>query len=141
MGARPHVGPIDPCGGDMHLPSPSADAQELPASRTEQILTEIWREVLERPDVSVRDNFFDLGGYSLLLHVVREEIVRRLGAHPRMMELFQHSTVRALARHIDGDSIDVAGRTGSRGSEQRQDARARLGRLRTQRARMTGLGQ
>lgn len=91
-----------------------------PQQRTEQVVAEIWSEVLELPQVGPQDNFFDLGGHSLLLAMVREGIARRLGRDVPLVELFAHPTVSALARYLDG---------GGRSSQARPRAldRARLG--------------
>jgi hypothetical protein len=68
---------------------------------TEQILVGIWREVLARPDVGVLDNFFDLGGHSLLMGKLRSRVGLRLGRDVPMLSLLEHPTVRALAGYLD----------------------------------------
>lgn len=50
-----------------------------PSSPTEQVVAEIWRELLELERVSVYDNFFDLGGHSLLAVEALARLERRLG--------------------------------------------------------------
>lgn len=66
----------------------------------EDALAAIWCEVLEVPSVSADDNFFDLGGHSVLLHMVRDRIDERLGLSPPLVDLFTYPTVRSLARHL-----------------------------------------
>ena len=50
------------------LPAPFAAAEEIvePRNDAEKVLGEIWRKALGLSRVSVYDNFFDLGGHSLL---------------------------------------------------------------------------
>jgi hypothetical protein len=64
----------------------------------------IWRTVLQVPQVGLHDNFFDLGGYSFLLLRVLAEVRQRFPAARQitMVSLFEHPTVQALARLIDG---------------------------------------
>ncbi|GES33665.1 type I polyketide synthase [Streptomyces angustmyceticus] len=73
------------------------------AARTdiEQLLADVWRGVLRLDDISVDDRFFDLGGTSLMLVVVRAELARRLGRDVSMTDLLRHPTIRAYAAHLD----------------------------------------
>ncbi|MFF8964577.1 phosphopantetheine-binding protein [Streptomyces globisporus] len=96
------------------------------ASPTEKdslsLVADIWCEVLELPEVGEDDNFFDLGGQSLLLQSVQAAIARRTGRQVELIDLFDHPTVRALARHLDSGSTprpaarrrSTAGRLGGR---------------------------
>ncbi|MBT2481609.1 phosphopantetheine-binding protein [Streptomyces sp. ISL-94] len=100
----------------------------LPERRSESVVAEIWSEVLELPHVGLQDNFFDLGGHSLLLSVVRERIALRLGKDVSLVELFAHPTVRDLARYLDEGSTGAATRAAvkprTRGRAQLADRRA-----------------
>ena len=77
-----------------------ADAYVAPRSPLEQTLAEIWCEVLDLKQVGVHDNFFDLGGHSLLLVQVHRELARRLDREVSFLSLFQHPTPRALAHFL-----------------------------------------
>ncbi|SES10951.1 Phosphopantetheine attachment site [Streptomyces sp. yr375] len=72
-----------------------------PGNETAAVVAEIWCEVLEVPEVGDGDNFFDLGGHSLLLQMVRERVVQRLGKEVELIEFFTHPTVRSFAHHLD----------------------------------------
>ncbi|WP_377271350.1 amino acid adenylation domain-containing protein [Peterkaempfera sp. SMS 1(5)a] len=85
------------------LPEPEdapATGYEPPATPEEQQIAGMWAELLDRPQVGALDDFFDLGGHSLLATQV---VARLRRAFPDravpigLMDLFQHSTVRALA--------------------------------------------
>ncbi|HEY3685974.1 MAG TPA: amino acid adenylation domain-containing protein [Streptosporangiaceae bacterium] len=96
------------------LPAPDAPApsvHEPPATPSERAVAGIWCEVLERSEVGVRDNFFDLGGHSMLIHRVRDGLAERLGHAPAIVAFFQYPTVRTLARHIDGAAAAPAAET------------------------------
>jgi amino acid adenylation domain-containing protein len=84
------------------LPPPEAPRRRgsAPAGRTEVELAAIWRDVLAVEEVGIEDNFFDLGGHSLLLARLQGEIQRRLDRSVPLLALFQHPTIRALARHL-----------------------------------------
>jgi amino acid adenylation domain-containing protein len=68
----------------------------------EKDLIRIWEEILHRKDFGVNDNFFDLGGHSLLLVRLREEIRRSMHQEISMMEMFRYPTVRSLAVKLSG---------------------------------------
>jgi len=48
------------------------------------------------------DSFFDVGGHSLLMAMMRGLIVQRLQVEVSNIDLFQYPTIRGLARHIAG---------------------------------------
>ena len=68
---------------------------------TERLLTQLWRDVLKVERVRPDDNFFDLGGSSLLLVRVLIGLRRSLDDPPTLVDLFRYPTVRLLAAHID----------------------------------------
>jgi amino acid adenylation domain-containing protein len=87
------------------LPAPEAKRDEAvafvaPRDETERAIAAIWREALGVEQVGVDDNFFDLGGHSLLLVRVHGRIREALGAEISVVELFQHPTVGALAARL-----------------------------------------
>ncbi|OLF11716.1 hypothetical protein BLA60_12400 [Actinophytocola xinjiangensis] len=69
-----------------------------PASATERVLAEVWREVLG-VEVGVEDNFFSAGGDSIRSIRVRVEAQRR-GVRVSVQQMFDHQTVRALAAAV-----------------------------------------
>jgi surfactin family lipopeptide synthetase A len=71
-----------------------------PETEVERALAEVWREVLGVERVGVEDNFFDLGGHSLLLMKVQRGLQDRLRRELPLMTLFKYPTVRALARFL-----------------------------------------
>jgi hypothetical protein len=88
------------------------------------MVADVWCEVLELRTVSVLDNFFDLGGHSLLLYRMRDRLLETVGASLGIIKFFEHPTVRALARHIDGDfSTDAQDIGDRRGGLSRLDLR------------------
>ncbi len=120
----------------------SLSSTNPPGTDTERVVTEVWCEVLALPRVGAEDNFFDLGGHSVLLHMVAEQLRRRLRRDVPLVELFRYPTVRALTRYLDGGADETpgtgrapAGRTAGRRDPGRAD------RLRAARAGRPGGGE
>ncbi|HYO70283.1 MAG TPA: amino acid adenylation domain-containing protein, partial [Archangium sp.] len=107
--------PLTPNGKVDRKALPAPDSQRAgfggsyvtPESGLEQSLAAIWAEVLQLDRVGADDNFFDVGGNSLLLQAVHMKVEALVGRTLPMVELFQFSTVRTLAarlaeKHGDG---------------------------------------
>jgi amino acid adenylation domain-containing protein/non-ribosomal peptide synthase protein (TIGR01720 family) len=87
------------------LPDPGRERPDLeraytaPSTVIEELLAEIWGQVLEIDRVGIDDNFFSLGGDSILsVRVVAR--AQELDLPLALPQLFQHQTVRALAREL-----------------------------------------
>ncbi|WP_283134523.1 phosphopantetheine-binding protein, partial [Rhizohabitans arisaemae] len=76
-----------------------------PTTPAQQTVAHIWRELLGHPAPGLDDNFFDLGGHSLLL-VQAHARLRRLREDLRIVDLFRYPTLRALAEHLAGETAD-----------------------------------
>ncbi|RKH66938.1 non-ribosomal peptide synthetase [Corallococcus aberystwythensis] len=100
--------PLTPSGkvDRRALPAPEAHRPELsedyraPEAGLEQALSAIWSQVLHLDRVGAGDNFFDLGGNSLLLQSVHAKLEALVGRKVSLVTLFQYPTVRALAAHL-----------------------------------------
>lgn len=79
-----------------------ADDYVAPRTETERVLADIWCELMDHQDISVRSDFFELGGQSLLAICVVNGVAARLGVQLDVHAIFEHSTIEALAAHIDG---------------------------------------
>ncbi|WP_233521808.1 non-ribosomal peptide synthetase [Streptomyces triticagri] len=80
---------------------PVAAPYLAPRDGLERVVAGVWAEVLGVPRVGARDNFFDLGGHSLLTLRVQAALERELGRSIRVVDLFSHPTVSDLARLLD----------------------------------------
>ncbi|HEX6096637.1 MAG TPA: amino acid adenylation domain-containing protein [Thermoanaerobaculia bacterium] len=85
-----------------------AGSGAAPATDTERMLAEIWRDVLGIADVSSDDDFFALGGHSLLaqrvVSNVREQVQRRID----VADVFTARSLAALAKRIDEAPLAAA---------------------------------
>jgi amino acid adenylation domain-containing protein len=92
------------------LPAPDAKRPELetefvePDGALEVSIAGIWQRLLRIDRVGANDSFFDLGGSSLLAVETLMAIRRELGRSVPVVALFQHPTVRTLARSLGGDA-------------------------------------
>jgi acyl-coenzyme A synthetase/AMP-(fatty) acid ligase/acyl carrier protein len=119
---RTRHGKVDRGGLPAALPQRPADlTYAAPATPAEQALAAIWAEVLALEAVGLDDNFFDLGGRSLLLVRVQACIEQRLGIAVSMVDLFRYPTIRHLARYLQGGPLPMpSGATGAAGRAERQ---------------------
>ena len=73
-----------------------------PRTDTERALAAIWCEILGLERVGVSDDFFDVGGHSLMAVRLFTAIERKLGARLPLSSVFETSTIEGLAQMIDG---------------------------------------
>ncbi|MFD4789040.1 amino acid adenylation domain-containing protein [Streptomyces sp. NPDC058459] len=73
-----------------------------PEGPLQERLAGIWREVLGVERIGARDDFFALGGHSLLLNQVLVRVRGVLDAELSLRDLFRHPTIAALAEVIEG---------------------------------------
>jgi acyl carrier protein/serine acetyltransferase len=71
-----------------------------PRDELEQRLVEIWENVLRIHPISLEDNFFDLGGHSLMAIQLFSEIRKQTGCNLPLAALFQTPTIKQLAEII-----------------------------------------
>lgn len=67
----------------------------------EQRVLDVWQRILGREQIGVHDNFFDLGGNSLLGLQLVSELSQELGIQIGPVTLFEFPTVRSLTRHLE----------------------------------------
>ena len=94
------------------LPEPEAvSVAEYVAPRTlaEELLAEIWGEVLKRDPIGAHDNFFDLGGHSLLAMRVVARVYHAAGVELPLRTVFEAPTLGGLARALERALLGDAG--------------------------------
>ncbi len=85
------------------LPHPNHESQSLyeaPRNNIEQQLTEIWSLIVECEKISIHDNFFDLGGHSILAIKLLNEIQKNFNQELSLTSLFQNPTIAQLAQQL-----------------------------------------
>jgi len=86
------------------LPNPEQPAAAVyvaPRTPIQQLIAKFWQEALLVERVGLDDNFFDLGGHSLLVARVRFTLREKLGRDVPLVDFFTYPTVRALAQRLE----------------------------------------
>jgi amino acid adenylation domain-containing protein len=85
--------------------------QPAPQDSLDDLVASLWKEALaldERDQVDPDDNFFDLGGHSMLLGLIRARLQESLGTDVPMIDMFNYPTVRTLAASLRRQLGDAA---------------------------------
>ncbi len=73
----------------------------LPRNDNEKRIAKIWEEVLQMNDIGVNDNFFEVGGNSLLIASVYQKLIQIYSEKIHIVDLFEFPTIRLLAKKIE----------------------------------------
>jgi amino acid adenylation domain-containing protein len=106
--------PLTPNGKIDHraLPQPSpADIQSVaiyvaPRNQLEQQLADIWAEVLKLAQIGIHDNFFEIGGHSLLVIKIVSQMERKMRQSIPVNQMFQTPTIASMAQTLTHRSIE-----------------------------------
>lgn len=131
--------PRTPSGKVDRLALPDADAARAedsevyiaPRSAMERSIANIWEELLKVDKVGINDNFFGLGGHSLLLAHAHSKVMETLRVKVSMIDMFKYPTIGALAQHLSEQGNSPAAAEPSRNqAETRIEALNRQRQLR-----------
>ncbi|NEP59190.1 MAG: amino acid adenylation domain-containing protein, partial [Symploca sp. SIO2G7] len=91
------------------LPSPNINNRShteyiVPTTATEQQIAEVWQDVLQIEKVGIYDNFFEVGGNSLLLVQVSSKLQELLKIELQVVELLKYPNIYYLSQYIKGES-------------------------------------
>ncbi|MFF7636243.1 amino acid adenylation domain-containing protein [Kitasatospora sp. NPDC008050] len=105
------------------LPRPAEPADTAtplpPRNELERLVARVWQEVFHAEAVGTEQNFFDLGGHSLLLVELHHRLRAATGQEIELLDLFQHTTVRAQAELLSQQKQGAApATTRGRGAQQ-----------------------
>lgn len=94
------------------LPQPSESAPgavkyQAPTTETEEIILRLWEELLEVRNFGINDNFFDIGGNSLLLIRMQARLNRLYPGKVAVTDLFRIPTVKKIAEFLQNDGNKV----------------------------------
>lgn len=95
---------------------------DKPATTVEQQIAYVWEEVLQSGGFGVNDNFFDLGGHSLLLAQVLDLLNPRFGDRLTLISLFKYPTIRSLASYLNEEAEDPSASALQAKAEQQKNA-------------------
>jgi amino acid adenylation domain-containing protein len=95
---------------------------EATANALEQTILATWREFLSVDPIGPNDNFFDLGGNSLILVNIHTNLQKTLQITLPITALFEFATVKSLARHLSSKLSPESSFSDARQRAQRQRA-------------------
>ncbi len=110
------------------LPDPTISFNELPSvssfpptTELEEEIGEVWKELLGVRQVGIHDNFFDIGGHSLLILQAKTKLAKVLQRDIPLVDFFQYPTVSSLATHLsrEGEESLRFDKSKDRGSNRR----------------------
>lgn len=107
--------PLTPNGkiDRKQLPEPSAihatALSDRPKTDTEKQVAALWETLLKVPDIGLQEDFFQLGGSSLLAVEMLAELQRLSGKTLSLHSIFPHATVKSVAMALDLNSDTTAG--------------------------------
>ncbi len=90
----------------LPCPSHAARSQAVvePTTPLQTRLRDLWQGLLERNPVGIADNFFDIGGHSLLAVVMVQEMQKRLGLTVPLSAIVAHPTIESLSAHLEASA-------------------------------------
>jgi len=90
---------LEAMGGNSGAPENHA---VMPQTELEGQIAGLWKKILQVEKVGIHDNFFEVGGHSLLLLQLQQELQAVLGKRPPIADLFHYPTIHAFAAHLSG---------------------------------------
>jgi hypothetical protein len=97
----------------LALPVPryhSADKYVAPVTAIEHTLCKIWQNVLGVSHIGTNDNFFRIGGDSIL-SIQLSARIRQAGLNCRVQDIFMHKTIQKLAKHLAENKSGIIARS------------------------------
>ncbi len=73
---------------------------EAPKNNVEKTIIDIWKELLNLQSIGVNDNFFDVGGHSLLIAKLTSLINNRTSIELDVMDIFRYPTIRSISNNF-----------------------------------------
>ena len=121
-----HAAATCPAAGGERPDLPTAYTP--PSSDIERQITAVWQDALGIDDIGIYDNFFDLGGNSLVALQVIARLKAQLKVPLPVVALFEAPTISALARYVqpeaDAEPDDQRVQLGERRKRARQTSRS-----------------
>jgi amino acid adenylation domain-containing protein len=127
-------GKLDRAALSEAAPTLSQASKQEVSSDLEQLVTDVWKQVLRQDCVGLDDNFFDLGGDSLLIVAVHSQLQKLLNREIRVTDLFGYTTIRTFSQHF-GKTAPVP--SFSAVQQQAQKQRAAFARRQTSKGKTT----
>ena len=97
------------------LPDPDiskilANKYVAPENEQQQILVDIWQEILGIEKLGIKDNFFQIGGDSIIAIRLTSRINKAFDAHLKVQHLYEQNTIEAYAAIIESEKANSSDR-------------------------------
>jgi aryl carrier-like protein len=123
-------------------PAQSKAVYTPPQNALEEVIAGFWQEVLPVDEIGRDDNFFDLGGHSLLLIQVNRKLKDHCRKDIALVEMFKYPTISALAEFLSGrktcDSSDSFQKIQERAANRKETSEQQRARRQEYRSRRSG---
>jgi amino acid adenylation domain-containing protein/non-ribosomal peptide synthase protein (TIGR01720 family) len=105
--------PASTKGAAAEPPAPVARPRQPsyvpPGNEMERVVASVWEELFQVEEIGIEDNFFDLGGHSVMLIEAHARLRNTVRDDLPILALLQYPTVRALARYLsEGEATNAA---------------------------------
>ncbi|KKD38711.1 MAG: non-ribosomal peptide synthetase [Limnoraphis robusta] len=105
----------------------------MPKTEIEKTIAQIWQKALNLENIGIHDNFFDLGGHSLLMVRVHSQLRTAFTSDIPLVEMFRYPTIHALADYFNHSRLESSHQLEDR-TEQLTVGKKRLSQLRQRKA-------
>ncbi len=96
-----HAGKIDRKTLRKNYKTELKEDEDMALDTTIQVIKRIWKSVFKTDQIDINDDFFSLGGDSIMALEVLHHIRKSFDASPKPVELFRKRTISELAEHLD----------------------------------------
>jgi len=103
------TGKIDRSRLPPHGPPRDLGTNELPRTETERQLSDIWSSLLNAKQIGLHDDFFTLGGHSLMANRLMNRVEHLFGLRLPLASVFEHPTLAGMALHLDLQRVRGSG--------------------------------
>ena len=87
--------------------SGAVESDKAPRTEIERFIAEVWQEHLQLANIGVEDNFFDLGGHSMMILPIHERLAARFGEQITVIDLFSYPSISTLAKYLEKPQDDA----------------------------------
>ncbi|MDZ8023958.1 MAG: amino acid adenylation domain-containing protein [Nostoc sp. DedQUE11] len=83
-------------------------AYVVPQTEVEKTIASVWQKALNLEKIGIHDNFFEIGGHSLLLVTVHSQLQEILKVELSTLDLFRYPTINSLAEYLSSSANQTA---------------------------------
>ncbi|HSL87706.1 MAG TPA: phosphopantetheine-binding protein, partial [Ignavibacteriaceae bacterium] len=104
----------------------------LPTNEMEDRIARVWQDLLKIPKVGINDNFFDIGGHSLLAVQLHAKLKEAIDSELSLTDIFRFSTIKAISEFIENKKSNLFEIASNLGSKRAEMSKLRISRSKKQ---------